>query len=122
MLSYESYKLIHLLGVIFLFVSLGGYLTLSSTKTPVSRKLIALTHGIAVIVILVAGFGLLARLGFSAFQSWPLWVWVKLVIWLILAVIVITMRRVPELRVSLWFIIPILGVIAAYMAIFKVSL
>jgi hypothetical protein len=122
MLSYESYKLIHLLGVIFLFVSLGGYLTLSSTKTPVSRKLIALTHGIAVIVILVAGFGLLARLGFSAFQSWPLWVWVKLVIWLILAVIVIIMRRVPELRVSLWFIIPILGVIAAYMAIFKVSL
>lgn len=120
MLSYESYKLIHLLGVIFLFVSLGGYLTLSSTKTPVSRKLIALTHGIAVIVILVAGFGLLARLGFMAFQSWPLWVWTKLVIWLILAVIVILIRRMPELRVSLWFIVPILGVIAAYMAIFKI--
>ncbi len=122
MLSYETYKLIHLLGVIFLFLSLGGYLTLSSTKTPVSRKLIALTHGIAVIVILVAGFGLLARLGFSAFQSWPLWVWVKITVWIILAVIVILIRRMPELKISLWVIIPILGVIAAYMAIFKVSL
>ena len=110
------------MGVIFLFLSLGGYLTLSSTNTPVSRKLLALTHGIAVIVILVAGFGLLARLGFSAFQSWPLWVWVKLTIWLILALMVILIRRVPELKISLWFIIPILGVIAAYMAIFKVSL
>lgn len=120
MLSYETYKLIHLLGVIFLFLSLGGYLTLSSTKTPMSRKLIAFTHGIALVVILVAGFGLLARLGFGAFQSWPFWVWVKFVIWLILAVIVILIRRMPELRISLWFIIPILGVIAAYMAIFKV--
>ncbi len=122
MLSYETYKLIHLLGVIFLFLSLGAYLTLSSTKTAVNRKLIALTHGIAVIVILVAGFGLLARLGFSAFQSWPAWVWVKITIWLILSLIIILIRKMPELKISLWFIIPILGVIAAYMAIFKVSL
>jgi hypothetical protein len=120
MLSYETYKLIHLVGVIFLFVSLGGYMSLSSNRTPVSRKLIAFTHGISVIVILVAGFGLLARLGFGAFQGWPFWVWVKFVIWLILAVILI--RRMPELRISLWFIIPILGAIAAYMAIFKVIL
>ncbi|HEX9667325.1 MAG TPA: SirB2 family protein [Thermodesulfobacteriota bacterium] len=121
-MSYETYKLIHLLSVIFLFLSLGGYLMLSSNKTLVSRKLIAITHGISVIVILVAGFGLLARLGFSSFQSWPLWVWVKLVIWLILAVIIILIRRMPELRISLWFIIPILGGIAAYMAIFKILL
>lgn len=121
MLSYETYKLIHLLGVIFLFVSFGGYITLSSNRTPVSRKLIAFTHGISVIVILVAGFGLLARLGFGSFQSWPLWVWVKFAIWLILAAIVILIRRMPELRISLWFVIPILGVIAAYMAIFKVT-
>ena len=120
MLSYETYKLIHLLGVIFLFLSLGGYLTFASSKTLVSRRLIAITHGISIIIILIAGFGLLARLGFMAFQSWPLWVWTKLVIWLILAVIVILIRRMPELRVSLWFIVPILGVIAAYMAIFKI--
>lgn len=120
MLPYETYKLIHLLGIIFLFLSLGGYLTLASNKTLVSRRLIAFTHGISIIVILVAGFGLLARLGFVAFQTWPLWVWVKLVIWVILAVVVILIRRMPELRVSLWFVVPILGVVAAYMAIFKV--
>ncbi|MBI4228954.1 MAG: hypothetical protein HY693_04445 [Deltaproteobacteria bacterium] len=122
MLSYETYKLIHLLGVIFLFLSLGAYLTLTSSKSIVSRKLIAITHGISVIVIFVAGFGLLARLGFSSFQDWPLWVWVKFIIWLILAVIVVRIRRMRELRISLWFIIPILGIIAAYMAIFKVIL
>lgn len=122
MVSYETYKLIHLLGVIILFLSLGGYLALSSEKAPVSRKLIAVTHGFAVIVILVGGFGLLARLGFSAYQSWPTWVWVKITIWFILALIVILIRKMPELKISLWFIIPILGIIAAYMAIFKVSL
>src|SRR4030067_2969185 len=107
MISYAAYKLIHILGIMFLLLSLGAYLILSMNKSEKFKKLAAITHGISVIVILVAGFGLLARLGFSSFQSWPLWVWVKLVIWLILAVIIILIRRMPELRISLWFIIPI---------------
>ena len=89
MLSLETYKFIHLAGVIFLFVSLGAYLAISSNKAALSKRLIAITHGTAVVVILVAGFGLLARLGFSGVQSWPLWVWVKLAVWLILAAMIL---------------------------------
>src|SRR3972149_1801000 len=66
-------------------------------------------HGISVLIILVAGFGLLARLGYLSVDPWPIWVWLKVTIWLILALIIILIKRMPELIPALWFLIPILG-------------
>ncbi|HWP91841.1 MAG TPA: hypothetical protein VNN20_06560 [Thermodesulfobacteriota bacterium] len=121
MIPYEAYKVIHVIGVMLLLLSLGGYLMLSTNQSARGRKLAAITHGISVLIILVAGFGLLARLGFFGAGGWPLWVWVKLLIWLILAVIVVLIKRVPGLMPVLWFVIPALGAIAAYMAVYKVD-
>jgi len=120
MIPYAAYKVIHIFGVIFLFLSLGAYLMLSSNKVETGRKLAGISHGIAAFIILLGGFGLLARLGFSSMSSWPSWIWIKLAIWLVLTVIIILIKRMPELRTLLWFIIPILGGVAAYMAIYKV--
>ncbi len=120
MIPYAAYKVMHILGVIFLFLSLGAYMMLSSNQMKNGRKLAGITHGIAVFIILLGGFGLLARLGFSSISTWPLWIWIKLAIWLILTVIIILIKRKPELRTLLWFTIPILGGLAAYMAIYKV--
>jgi len=120
MIPYAAYKVIHIFGVISLFLSLGAYLMLSSNKVETGRKLAGITHGIAAFIILLGGFGLLARLGFSSMSSWPSWIWIKLAIWVILAVVIVLIKRRPELRTLLWFIIPILGGVAAYMAIYKV--
>jgi len=121
MISYEAYRVLHVFGVMFLLFSLGAYLTLSMNKSERGKRLAAITHGVSVLIILVAGFGLLARLGSSGVGEWPLWVWVKLFIWLILALIIVLIKRVPGLAPVLWFLIPVLSAIAAYMAVYKVS-
>jgi len=121
MVPYEAYKVLHLIGVIFLLLSLGAYLMLSMNKSERGRKLAALTHGISVLIILVAGFGLLARLGLFGAGGWPDWVWVKLIVWLMLALIIVLIKRVPDLIHVLWFLIPALAGLAAYMAVYKIN-
>lgn len=121
MIPYTAYKVLHLIGVMFLLFSLGAYLMLSMNKSERGRKLAAMTHGISVLIILVAGFGLLARLGFFGTGGWPLWVWAKLMVWLILAAIIVLVKRVPSLILLLWFLIPALAGLAAYMAVYKIN-
>ena len=49
-------------------------------------------HGLGVLVMLVAGFGLLARLNISSFP-WPTWVFIKVGLWLVLGVLPFLARR-----------------------------
>lgn len=121
MVSYEAYTVIHILGIMLLLLSLGAYLILSMNKSVKGKKLAAITHGLAILIILVAGFGLLTRIGYMSVNNWPLWAWFKLAIWLILALIIIPIKRMPNLIPVLWFLIPILGAIAAYLAIYKID-
>jgi cell division protein FtsW (lipid II flippase) len=102
-------------------LSLGAYLILSANKSEKGKKLAAITHGISVLIIFVAGFGLLARLDYLRIDSWPIWVWPKVIIWLILALIIILIKRIPNLMPVMWFLIPILSGLAAFFAIYKVS-
>jgi len=121
MLSYEIYKLFHLFGIIMLFVSVGGvmlYALNGGTKADNTwRKTAAITHGIGLVFILVAGFGLLARVGIS--WPWPGWVFMKLIIWLVLGGITALIYKLGSRGKWLWYVVILLGVIAAYMAIFK---
>jgi len=117
--SYPAYKVLHLIGVLFLFTSLGGMaiLSRSGSTNPAARKLAMATHGIALAVILVAGFGLLARLGFMT--AMPVWAWCKIGIWLLLALAVLPLRRLPRLAGALWVALPLLGGVAAWLAVAK---
>jgi hypothetical protein len=121
MLSYEIYKLFHLFGIIMLFVSIGGvmlYALNGGTKADNTwRKTAAITHGIGLVFILVAGFGLLARVSIS--WPWPGWVFVKLIIWLVLGGVTGLIYKLGPTGKGLWYVVILLGVIAAYMAIFK---
>ena len=123
MISYEAYKLIHIFGILLLIFSLGG-LCFQATDDRAGasgrgRKLLGLTHGAAVLIILVAGFGLLARLGISHRVTWPWWVWGKVGIWVLLGVTPLVIRNSVTLTKSLWLAVPILGAVAAYLAIYK---
>jgi hypothetical protein len=72
------YKVIHLAGVIILFGALGASIYTSSNK---DNKLAAILHGISLLLILVSGFGLIARIWGS---QWQWWMFVKMAIWLLL--------------------------------------
>ena len=68
-------------------------------------------------LILLAGFGLLAKL--RMFGSIPGWVIVKLGIWSLLGVAAVPLRRKPEWRPWLWPALPVLGGVAAWLAVTK---
>jgi len=118
-MNYEIYKIVHLLGLTLVVLSLGGIIVHTingGTKATNSfRKVAVITHGVGLLLLLVAGFGMLARLGIHSF---PGWVVGKLVIWLALGAFIALAYKKNFAR-KLWFLIPVLVVIAAKLAIFK---
>jgi hypothetical protein len=114
-MSYEFYNVVHVIGVIFLFTALGALAATAGSATPSLRTTAAIAHGVALAVIFVAGFGLLARLGH--FGAIPLWAYLKMFLWTILALVVIPIKRRPEWAPALWVAMPVIGSLAAWLAV-----
>jgi len=116
-MSYEFYKILHVFSVLLLFTSLGTMAASANSDSGRLKKLAGIAHGIALTIIFIAGFGLLARLGM--FGAIPLWAWLKIGLWLVLGLIVVPLRRKPEWATALWLVIPIVGGLAVWLAIAK---
>lgn len=105
------YHILHLIGVIFLFVGIGSMLTTSGSARPGMKF-----HGIGLLLLLVAGFGMLAKLKLS--YSAP-WVIAKFVIWLVLGALpVLAKKRALQPGVIVMIAI-VLGGVAAYLGYLK---
>lgn len=119
MISLAAYRVLHVLGMALVFTALGGLLAAAGDNA--ARKRAGMLHGIGLVIILVTGFGALARLGLSNPAIWPLWLWAKAIVWLALGAVLVLIRRAPQLRGALWVILPLLGALGAYLAIYKPS-
>jgi hypothetical protein len=109
------YKLIHILGLLLVFVQLGGA-AVGGMESP-WRKTHSTLHGLGLLLMLVGGFGMLAKLDIGF--PWPGWVWAKLTIWLLLGASATLIRKVPE-KSRLWLALGVLlGTLAAFMALYK---
>jgi cytochrome bd-type quinol oxidase subunit 2 len=120
MISLEVYKLLHLIGLILLFFAFGGVLFFGLTKTELPKSLkkwASILHGIALFLILLGGFGMLARLGLA--REWPTWVILKLVIWFILGGAMMLAKKKQNLSAQLAIVFILLGSTAAYLGLFK---
>lgn len=119
-MSYEFYKILHLIGVFAIFLGLGGaamaQLLHKGPKYP-EKKLTAITHGVGLLVVFVSGFGLLARLG--VFGNTPGWVWLKLLIWMGFGAMLTFMHRFPQKAKLWWLITLLLGVLAILTITYK---
>lgn len=119
-MSYEFYKIMHVIGLAFLLVGLGAVLMASYTGQMQNKKAKILgfaAHGIGLLIMIVAGFGLAARLGI--FAEFPKWMIAKLVIWVLLAIAISVMKRRPQWAfASLLVIVGLVGT-AAWLAISK---
>jgi len=116
-MSYQIYKLMHLLGVFMILTSMGGLAVSGALGTPDRRwrKLAGMTNGIGLLLALVGGFGLLARLQLG----WPGWIFLKLLIWLAFGMATAVANRVPKAAGTLWWASIALAGVAAYLANYK---
>ena len=121
MFSHEFYNVVHIVGLVLLMTGLGGVASLAGTdkRSVWIRRSVAGSYGLGVFLILLGGFGMLARLGIVAGTSWPGWVWAKVIVWVVLGAAAALPYRFPRTAVPLMLLVPLLGGTAAYMAIYK---
>jgi hypothetical protein len=121
-LGLNEYKVLHIFALLFVVVAYGGAVVarLAGGDAGVrpARRWITLTHGLALVAVLVTGFGALAKLGMND-PSWPLWVWGKIVLWLVLGGLIALARRGTGQARLLWFLVPLVGALAAALVIYK---
>ena len=119
----DFYEILHIIGIAMIFVAIGGVAvhaanggTKSSSGT---RRFVTSIHGIGALLILVGGFGMLARMGFLHGGSFPGWLWAKIIVWVILSAIFLLPYRRPTLARPLLVLLPLLAGVAVYMALYK---
>jgi hypothetical protein len=112
-LSLPLYLWLHLAGIGLTLMALGAV----ALQHEDWRKTLSIAHGVGMLVVLVGGFGLLAKLALP--MPWPGWVYGKLVLWLVLGAAPTLMKRLPHLAKPLWWATWVLFLLAAYLAVLK---
>lgn len=119
-MTFETYKIIHMIGLAFLMLGLGGVLFAFATSKIVPGKVKMLGfafHGIGLLLIIVSGFGMAARLGIMA--GLPGWLYGKLGIWVLLALGVSIAKRKASAAGFVTILFAALVGTAAWLAITK---
>lgn len=114
MFSYEFYKILHLS---FIALLLTGF---SIQFFGVKSKGFKILTGVSTLFVLVSGMGLMARLGIGHGTAWPLWIYVKYAIWLVIGVgSAIVVKRAPQQGSKAYVVMMALFILAAITANLK---
>lgn len=119
-MTYEFYKIIHLVSIVLLFSGLVGVIAIQMSGGVLAGKaksLVFISHGIGLLFLLISGFGLLARLGLT--RDIPGWVFGKLAIWLILGGAIALVKRKGHIGWPLFISLIGIFTLAAILAITK---
>jgi len=117
-MTLQTYHFIHLIGLILVFVGYGGLLSSEGAKKAMKW------HGIGLVISLVSGFGMLAKMGKGLPEGAPSlytqhWVIIKIALWLVLGFLpVLSKRRVLSPQVVVLLAI-LTGAALAYLGYFK---
>jgi hypothetical protein len=120
-MPYEVYKVLHLAGVFMVVMSTAGlamHVANGGTKDHAFHKPAMRFHGFGLVLVFVAGFGLMARIGIMGFP-WPLFVFLKIGIWLTFGGLGAMVYRKPEMASKFWWIVWLLAATAAWVAVYK---
>ncbi len=116
------YRLLHLGGLFAMFMALGGIALHAhnggTRASNMGRKLTAVLHGAALFLILLGGFGMLARLQLAQ-DGLPPWVYLKLAIWAVMALMGTLLYRSPSTARWMLVALPMLGMVAAWIGLTK---
>ncbi len=119
-MSYEFYKVLHLLGLMTLFFGFGAVLIAAYAGVKLeggARRMAFITHGVGLVLLLVSGFGMAARMGLV--QGLPGWVHAKITIWVLLGAAIALAKRKGNIGWPVAILLLGVGTTAAYIAINK---
>jgi len=110
-MPFQIYQVLHLLGVLLVFMSYGGlaFRGMAASEHKALRKFGSIASGIGTVLILVSGFGLISKLYGNDFQ---LWMFLKMGIWVLLGCMVALLNRKPEFGKIWYYLTLILGLAA----------
>lgn len=121
-MPYPVYKLIHFAGIFLMLIALGAMamhaLRGGARANDPYRKLLGAAHGVGAFLILLGGFGMLARLGIVQ-GGLPGWIYAKLAIWVVLGGAIAGVYRGRGLARGTVLALPLLAVLAAAIALYK---
>ena len=127
MISYAVYKTVHYLGIFLLLMVLSAVLARATLiprpagdappADPWRRRLV-IGHGVALFLVLLGGFGMLARLGITEGLGLPGWIWAKIGIWVVLGATAAA-RRSRRLAPAALALAPLLALLAGWVALYK---
>ena len=111
-MNYSFYHLIHLLSVFFLVSSVVWAI---SNPMQSEKKKVSMFSGIAGLIALVSGLGLIAKAQFG----FPIWIIVKMVVWFSLVILVGSAYKRREHKKQILIALIILVLIAISMVTLK---
>ncbi|MBY0384160.1 hypothetical protein K2X05_03290 [bacterium] len=121
MFSYSFYSFFHIMSILTVVISLAitsSHISSGGNKQNLkNRKLLSITHGVALLLAFVAGFGLMARGGFQFSSSH--WIHVKILCWFLLGIYPLFLYKkwIPQ-KMALWGLFAVLT-LAVYTVVFK---
>jgi hypothetical protein len=119
-MSYEFYKIVHMLGLMCLFFGMGGLLVSVYAGVQIqgrAKKMSFMLHGIGLLLLLVGGFGMAAKMGLMGHL--PGWVHAKLAIWVLLGGGITLAKRKGSIGWPVAILLLGLGLTAAILAVTK---
>lgn len=118
-MSYAVYKIIHLVGIVMALSALAAlaFTSAGGESNPANRKVAVITHGVGLLLALVAGFGLMAKAGLGFGDN--LWIIAKIVIWLIVGGLVTAVRKRPDKAMVIWWSVPAWVAVAAWLVAYR---
>ncbi|WP_413292948.1 hypothetical protein ACLSU7_16245 [Bdellovibrio sp. HCB185ZH] len=119
-MTFEFYKILHMLGLITLFFGFGGLLVTSYagiTLNAKARMMSFATHGMGLLFLLIGGFGMLAKMGIM--KQLPGWALAKLGIWVLMGAGISIVKRKGHIGWPIAILLFGLGTTAAILAITK---
>lgn len=111
----EIYLYLHIVGLVLTAYTLGVAFYRSSGQD--KRKWPMMLNGIGILLILLGGFGMAAKMGFMT--SFPVWMLIKIGLWVVLAGLPFFLRKAKTDPAIAGIVQIAILALAAYLGIFK---
>lgn len=125
MLPRDLYEIVHILGIALVMAAFGGIAMHAAEggtrRGPRARRGLLVAYGVGLFLVLLGGFGMLARIGVAdgGIAEFPGWLWAKLAVWGVLGAVMMVPYRRPRFAMPALVAIPALAGVATYFALYK---